>query len=267
MLGRLIKHELFATGRIMLPVLGAVCVGSVVGHFAMKLMDSGLPVALEIFLGLLIAAFYLALVTACVMPFVVTVRRFRVNVLGDEGYLTMTLPVSVHSVIVSKLIVSLMWSAVTVAAVAVSMLLMATGVEFIHTIGEVAGAFYGLSGSAEYMDVSVMVWELAGVGLIGAVSGVLSFYAAMSVGYGAANHKAMLSVLVYFGLGMVMGYLNGTLMNIGLSILRITSTAVDQSFMPQWTLMMVLAAVGNIISAAIYYTITVLNLKYRLNLE
>ena len=44
-----------------------------------------------------------------VMSLVVMIQRFYKNVLGDEGYLTLTLPVNVHEILWSKLIVSFVW--------------------------------------------------------------------------------------------------------------------------------------------------------------
>ena len=43
------------------------------------------------------------------MSIVLMVNRFRTNLMGDEGYVTFTLPVSSHQIVWSKIIVSTVW--------------------------------------------------------------------------------------------------------------------------------------------------------------
>lgn len=45
-----------------------------------------------------------------VLTIVVTIQRFRKNLLGDEGYLMFTLPVSTSSLILSKCITALIYA-------------------------------------------------------------------------------------------------------------------------------------------------------------
>ena len=109
MLGKLLKHEFKATARTMLPMFGVVLVLSVLANLSFTRIadtDSG---ALDILFGLFIVAFFLGLFTMGVMAMVVMIQRFYKNVLGDEGYLTLTLPVNVHEILWSKLIVSFVW--------------------------------------------------------------------------------------------------------------------------------------------------------------
>ncbi len=49
-----------------------------------------------------------------VMTLVVTIQRFNKNLLGDEGYLSFTLPVKVTATSYSKMIISLMWTVLSV---------------------------------------------------------------------------------------------------------------------------------------------------------
>ena len=109
MLGKLLKHEFRATARTMLPMFGVVLVLSLLANLSFARIadtDSG---ALDILFGLFIVAFFLGLFTMGVMSLVVMIQRFYKNVLGDEGYLTLTLPVNVHEILWSKLIVSFVW--------------------------------------------------------------------------------------------------------------------------------------------------------------
>jgi hypothetical protein len=61
---------------------------------------------LHILSGLILAAFGIAIVGVSVMSVVLMVNRFRSNLLSDEGYVMFSLPVSVHELVWSKIIVS-----------------------------------------------------------------------------------------------------------------------------------------------------------------
>ena len=96
MLGKLIKHEFRATGRIMLPLLGAELLLSVLAGLSIRGLDRMENMG---FLGvtyvLTLVVFFLGLFALGVVAFVLMIQRFYKNLLRDEGYLAMTLPVSV----------------------------------------------------------------------------------------------------------------------------------------------------------------------------
>lgn len=75
--------------------------------------------------GILIAALFLS-------TFVLVINRFRSNIYGRQGYLTMTLPVNSHQLILSKLVASLVWyflagiTALLAIGIVISFVLMST---------------------------------------------------------------------------------------------------------------------------------------------
>ena len=111
MLGKLLKQEFRATGRIMLPVFGALLILSVLANFSIRVLDSsaGNNTVLRILAILVLVFFGAAIFGAMIVTLWLMVTRFYRNLLKDEGYLMHTLPVSVHGLVWSKLIVSLVW--------------------------------------------------------------------------------------------------------------------------------------------------------------
>ncbi len=102
MVAKLIRHELRATARMMgfLYLAAVVITGAeMIGFYA------GQPVVGVIFM--LIS--YLHMMVLGVMTIVIVVRRFHSNLFGDQGYLTMCLPVKPSSLVFSKLLVALIW--------------------------------------------------------------------------------------------------------------------------------------------------------------
>lgn len=53
--------------------------------------------------------FQIVLQVLFLSTFVLVINRFRSNIYGRQGYLTMTLPVNSHQLILSKLVASLVW--------------------------------------------------------------------------------------------------------------------------------------------------------------
>ena len=113
MLGKLMKHEFRATARRMLPLFLVVVLLSCFLRISTAVIDHStrsLPTILHMLNALLWVLFVLLLIGCVVFAVVVMVSRFYKNLLTDEGYLMFTLPVSIHKLLWSKLLVSSVWS-------------------------------------------------------------------------------------------------------------------------------------------------------------
>ena len=108
-----------------------------------------------------------------------------------------TLPVSIHSLIWSKIIVSTVWFIVTIAAVAAagiaSVLRVRYITEFFHSLRH---ALPELTAS-QALDGTLVIVEVLLIVVLMAAAMCLMFYAALSTGHGFANHKMLLSVTAF----------------------------------------------------------------------
>ena len=86
MLGKLMKYEFMATGRTFLPLFAALILVSIVNRLLSSL---GLNVPSAI--GTVVSV--ILMVGVAVVTLLITLQRFRNNLLSNEGYLMMTLPV------------------------------------------------------------------------------------------------------------------------------------------------------------------------------
>ena len=76
-------------------------------------------------LSLIVPSLFGAIVMAiCVVTFIMTIQRFYKNMLGREGYLMFTLPVSVSKLIWSKLIVVMVWIILSVIVGSVAFMIV-----------------------------------------------------------------------------------------------------------------------------------------------
>ncbi|EGT2202569.1 ABC transporter multidrug-family permease [Clostridioides difficile] len=106
MLAKLLKYELKASGRVFIPLYIAILIVAVFNGIFMNtniLQIQGIAI-------LVLTSLFMAL---AVLTIVVTIQRFRKNLLGDEGYLMFTLPVSTSSLILSKCITALIYAVVS----------------------------------------------------------------------------------------------------------------------------------------------------------
>lgn len=272
MLGKLIKHEFRATGRIMLPLYLVLLVTAVGANFASRGILETEYWVLDVLGGLLVTAFGVAIMGVCLMSFVLMVQRFYKNLLQDEGYVMLTLPVSVHQHIWAKLIVSAVWFVATVIAVFAASLIMAFN---IGVIGEVLEGFAELMNDLRYLEIShafngtVFLAELAALCFLGLAAMCLQFYAALAIGHGFPNRKMVWSVGAFFALQFIIQFLgiNALILLDKLNFDFFGLLHVSLHGAAAVHLGMLLVIAGVVLYGAIFYFLTAYFLKRRLNLE
>ena len=265
MLRKLMKHEFRATGRVMGPLFGLLLIAALAARFSVGVLLESDARFLNLLGGLFVTAFAIAIAGVCVMSLVLMINRFRTNLLGDEGYIMFTLPASVHQQIWSKLIVSAVWFIAAGLAVAAASFILVAQQGFWEEIrrgfAEIfrhLTAYYAFNGTA-------FLFELLALIFVGCCVLCLEFYAAMAIGHSFANHKVLYSVLSFLGLQFVMQLLSGGILvgtNYDILVVALPSDGVLAMHSVMLTMIVSTAVFG-----AVYYVITTMFLKKRLNLE
>ena len=265
MLRKLMKHEFRATGRVMGPLFGLLLIAAIAARFSVGVLLESSARFLNLLGGLFTTAFVIAIVGVCVMSLVLMINRFRTNLLGDEGYIMFTLPASVHQQIWSKLIVSAVWFIAAGLAVAAASFILVAQQGFWEEIrrgfAEIfrhLTAYYAFNGTA-------FLFELLALIFVGCCVLCLEFYAAMAIGHSFAAHKVLYSVLSFLGLQFVMQLLSGGILvgtNYDILVVALPSDGVLAMHSVMLTMIVSTAVFG-----AVYYVITTMFLKKRLNLE
>ena len=275
MLGKLLKHEFRATGRTMLPVYAAVVVLAVLANFSIRVIDRSVHTLLTIFCGLIIAAFIIGIIAAGIMTLVMMIKRFYTNYLKDEGYLMHTLPVSVHELVWSKMIVSVVWFICTFLVIWLVIILTA----LFQSGTNLAEIFADLPSWAEIREglnqYGIRMGDLWVIGLetllaiiVGGLFTCLHFYAAMSLGHMFSKDKILLSIVFFVGISFVLslattGYSTGRFVASG-GADYILETAQEAIRLGKAILAEMLAI--ELVQSAVLYIATVLGLKRGLNL-
>ncbi|MED9822146.1 MAG: hypothetical protein U0J65_09005 [Christensenellales bacterium] len=272
MLRKLMKHELRATARVMGPMMALVLAAAVGGNIAtyrLLEMDNNVLNALGILLNMV---FVLAIAAMCIVAFVLMVQRFYKNLLRDEGYLMMTLPVSVHQHIWAKLLTTLLWWLAVMVVVVLAMFILVFRVDVVKELftGFTKIRFEDLM----YMNgLPNMIGFFAEILLMMAVSGAcvcLEFYAALAVGHSFTHHKDAMSVVMFFALSILwsavqsaLGYL---MVKAGMGLDGVVIWMQSLNRYAQMHLTMLGMSAMMLVPAAVWYAVTAHFLKHRLNL-
>lgn len=275
MLSKLLKQEFRATGRIMLPVFGALVLLSVLANLSIRMLDYGLDnsPALTFLFIFLIVVFGIGVFATMFITLWLMITRFYRNLLKDEGYLMHTLPVSVHGLVWSKLIVSLVWF----LAAALVIFLIGGITTLLQTGTDLAKFLQGFPSWAEIKAVLakagismgglwLLFFECVGAALLGFFASCLHFYAAMAMGHMFNKDKILLSIVFFVLLSFAMSLftsMSGMTIFRDLYDLEVFST-VEALRLAQRALLygMLLEAV----QGAILYFATTLSLRRGLNL-
>ena len=207
MLSKLIKHEFRATSRIMWPVFLGMLALTALMRFSQLLLNGGhIPWLLQLIGVLLVIGFMMGLGALAFVPLVLSAVRWRDHVLKDEGYLTLTLPVSLHQLLISKLIVSAVWYAAAFIVGLLSLLIAVSGWSTLQYVpdffNDVFTAFFEMEASLR-SHALLIVFELFCNFVFAVSAAELVVYAAYSIGYSFNKHKTLwttILVLVFFQL-------------------------------------------------------------------
>ena len=112
MLGKLLKYELKASSRTLLPLYAGILILSLVCGLFLATQANNFMASnkMNIFFGILYLLLFALLVAMGVLTVVSIVQRFYKNLLGDEGFLMFTLPVSSITLLSSKLLAAMIWT-------------------------------------------------------------------------------------------------------------------------------------------------------------
>lgn len=274
MLRKLMKYELKATARVMLPLyLAVVALAAAVRLLSVWSQGIDLDVSagmdpVQILLTLATIAFFLALFAVPIAALVLMIVRFKTNLLSDEGYVMFTLPVSVHKLVWSKLLTSSVWFVGAAAVDALGLFIVSMDRAAFHDIWTGVSelfsdltAYYAANGALVIVETILLI-------LVACVCECLEFYCPMAIGHSFARHKVLLSVVFYFVVQAITQFAGIGIVTAGVPFLEDLNTLIMG--LPSavalhgglWVGILICLIYGGIL-----YAITVRMLHRRLNLE
>ena len=205
MLGTLLKYELKAVGRIVLPFLAALIAAS--GLFALSLAIGGTDIGESgsfiqvLFLVLMIGLFF----ASGIVTLVLIVQRFYKNLLGDEGYLMFSIPTTTASHIASKTISAAIWSLAGTVAGLIAILIIFAGSGFLPDLAaDLKELVQVILEATSSWNAILYVVEIILITLIGTLFGVTEIYAAIAIGHLWSEHRILGAIIAYIGINVVL---------------------------------------------------------------
>lgn len=211
MLGKLLKYDLKAMGKIMIPFWIALFAVGILWGGQMRARDitalsflggdTGMVIVILIFTALVMAVF--------AMNIIVVVQRFWKGILKEEGYLMFTLPVSTRSLIFSKLLSSFLISlgTILILIVLVSLIIVIQGLDL-----------HSLQTALQNITISSIVikWSVYGIalGVFALFNSIYHIYAAMAIGQLSNRNRMVCAFAAYVVLSIVFGVVEMPLLSL-----------------------------------------------------
>jgi len=260
MLRKLMKYEFKATGRVFLPLLAELLILSLVN----KLL-SYLPVEAPQVIGTVISV--ILMVGIMVLTFVITLQRFRNNLLSNEGHLMMTLPVKTDCIILSKMFVAAIWSVVSALVVIISIVIIAVSEISLSDIIEFFRYIGGLIRVSPAATVAYTIEAIIGLAL-SLFAGILLLYACMSLSMLVNKRRGLFTFGAFIVITTAVQVVSTALIAIG-AVLGVNGWLNSSSISLFWQIQLVVIVLLLLeaVMCAVFFFITRHMLKNRLNLQ
>ena len=220
MLGKLIKYEFKACGRVFFPIYLVILILSIINGIYSQygfiqslknnLSQKGSLLGVQGILTVVLLALFVSLF---VITIIFTIQRFKKSLLEDEGYLIFTLPVSSRNIILSKYIVSLIFVILSTLVAILSFVLMGIFIEnyqFARIMNMTGLIIINMINSDKGILTAIL-------GLIIVYTNfVLSVYLSISVGQIPKfnKHRSGIGVIAFFLINIIIGYVRSFINNI-----------------------------------------------------
>lgn len=289
MLKQLLKYEFKATKSLYFGLYLALALLSVVLGVSFRQENARVDNTNFGRLEVILMVLYLSVIFAiAVLCFVSTVQRFYKNLLGREGYLMHTLPVTETQLILSKLITSMVW-------VLCSGLVGIVCITGMVSIGVIDQETFGMVDWNSWKQLWQMLYEEIGpefwvamawtilINLARLASLILCVYAACMIAHQFPKHVMVAGILAFIGLNIVETQLDkllGTndvsmIVDITYRVVGVNVTGVTYGMTPMQTMTTAFGAGSGYLFcfvvtsafAAAYFFLTRWLMKNKLNLE
>jgi len=260
MLGKLLKYEFLATGRVFLPLFAALIVATLINRLLSNLSMAA-PAAISMAISVIL------MVGIGVLTFILILQRFRNNLLSNEGYLMMTLPVQTDSLILSKLITSMVWCVASFLVVMLSIVILSSGAINFSEIFIVIRQFFEMI-RLEPIRVFIYSIEAIAVLILTMSSGILLLYASMALSMMVNKRRGLFTFGAFIVLSTALQIVITIIVSIAdaTGVLDLLSFTMTSTF--GQTQVAVLVLIGTQAAVcAVYYFITRYMLKNHLNLQ
>ena len=199
MFWNLVRYEFKNVNKWYLALYGAVlALSGLIGIQAKTYSNLPIKESQPILLVFLALVFGGLMITLGISTLILIIRRFKGSVYDRQGYLTLTLPVSEHQIILAKLLGAFIWSLISSAVLVLSICII---IVIMNPNSVNLLAFKDLF--QQYLDsISLSLISF----ILSTVAGILCIYLAISIGQLFNEYRTALAVLAYIVIHVVLGF-------------------------------------------------------------
>ena len=243
MFWNLVRYEFKNVNKWYLALYGAVlALSGLIGIQAKTYNNLPIKESQPILLVFLALVFGGLMITLGISTLILIIRRFKGSVYDRQGYLTLTLPVSEHQIILAKLLGAFIWSLISSAVLVLSIYIILVIIEP-NSVNFLA--FKDLF--QQYLDsISLSLISF----ILSTVAGILCIYLAISIGQLFNEYRTALAVLAYIVIHVVLGF-SDLFLNFG----------------THYNMMLTYEIFKDLILIAVFYLGTYYILKNKVNLQ
>lgn len=221
MFGKLIRYEWKAMAHTLIPMYLLVLLISGINGVMMRIRNHDLatvldrldmPVFTDFLQSMIFLLYFAVIIGLFILTFVITVQRFYKGILGDEGYLILTVPVKPWQIPAAKCIVAMIFGILSAVVALISIIFMADQGWIIRNImiTDWAAMFYDLGRMIPLWPLYAAEFLLAS--LLGTAAELYHIYLAIMLGQCSNSHKLVFSFLWYVVINIILSLVSWILM-------------------------------------------------------
>lgn len=263
MFGKLIKYELKSAGKWYVSLYaGTIVIAALLGFVIQKTLKASLDAEFEVTasdaLTLLLIMVFIALLSGLFLStLIMIITRFNRNIYGREGYLTLTLPVSHHHIILSKLCTSVLWTFLNGVVLGFSTLLLVLPS---MGLGNLLSALPRLRPYLFSSQAGLFILLM----LVSTLSSILLIYMAISIGQLFQDRRGLMGFVAYFVITVILSFISNQL-NSAFVAPHIEIYNESAVFMMDQYL--IVNIILNIVTSLLFYFGTHYIMKHKINIQ
>lgn len=282
MLGKLMKYEFRATARLFLPMYLLLIVLAGINRLFLELSDNQmfhlfegnrvLEELLNVMTFSVTMLYVLGVLALFILTFVIFIYRFYRNLLGDEGYLMMTLPVTANQNLWAKLHTSVIWSVASLVVCILSLCILLLSPSDMDWIVQIVPNFF-----QEFLRIvridSTMMFHLICYGIEFVIlmiatlyANVVFYYACLAIGHRLSRKHRLLSAI---GAYLIISFILQIVSTILFVIFGVSMDTFFPTIAPELVLhiMLIGMILLSVVEWIVFFFITSNTLHKHLNLE
>ncbi len=197
MVRKLLKYDLKAVFKYLI-VVYAIILGTAGFNRLLQVFEQENALWYDIAFRSSVVLLIIGLASLMFLTWILLVYRFQRNLFSNEGYLTFTLPATVHEHLWAKILCALICMASSVAVVLLAGLIATSGETFAELWKAARFLFSRLVRQVKPVNMTLYIVEATVLIVITALDSVMLFETCITLGQLAKKHRIGLAVGIFF---------------------------------------------------------------------